>query len=90
MVRELTGSRWGGMAAGIVYAAAPVLCQNSALLKQTINQQLSVCVCDRTKGRSRHTIVWPEGVIFRSMMTHHVQFLLARSRWLGQPPAAGS
>ena len=22
------------------------------------------------------TIVWPEGVIFRSMMTHHVQFLL--------------
>ena len=29
----------------------PVLCQNSALLKQTINQQRSVCVCDRTKGR---------------------------------------
>ena len=28
-----------------------VLCQNSALLKQTINQQRSVCVCDRTKGR---------------------------------------
>ena len=22
------------------------------------------------------TIVWPEGVIFRSMMTYHVQFLL--------------
>ena len=22
------------------------------------------------------TIVWPEGVIFSSMMTHHVQFLL--------------
>ena len=22
------------------------------------------------------TIVWPEGIIFRSMMTYHVQFLL--------------
>ena len=32
-------------------ALDPVLCQNSALLKQTINQQRSVCVCDRTKGR---------------------------------------
>ena len=32
-------------------AQDPVLCQNSALLKQTINQQRSVCVCDRTKGR---------------------------------------
>ncbi len=29
----------------------PVLCQNSALLKYTINQQLSVCVCNRAKGR---------------------------------------
>ena len=28
-----------------------VLCQNSALLKWAINQQLSVCVCDRAKGR---------------------------------------
>ena len=28
----------------------PVLCQNSALFKQTINQQLSVCVCDRAQG----------------------------------------
>ena len=27
-----------------------VLCQNSALLKWAINQQLSVCVCDRAKG----------------------------------------
>ncbi len=29
LVRELTGSRWGGMAAGIVYAAAPVVSKNS-------------------------------------------------------------
>ena len=28
----------------------PVLCQNSALLKSPINQQLSVCVCDWAKG----------------------------------------
>ena len=28
-----------------------VLCQNSALLKSAINQQLSVCVCDWAKGR---------------------------------------
>ena len=35
------------------------------------------------------TIVWPEGVIFRSMMTYHVAIPTARSSWLGQPPAAG-
>ena len=29
--------------------------------------------CDRAKGA---TIVWTEGVIFSSMMTHHVRFLL--------------
>ena len=28
----------------------PSCAKNSALLKQTINQQRSVCVCDRTKG----------------------------------------
>ena len=31
--------------------------------------------CDRAKGCG-FTIVWPKGVIFRSMMTYHVQFLL--------------
>ena len=31
----------------------PVLCQNSALLKYPINQQLRVCVCDRAQGRAR-------------------------------------
>ena len=41
----------------------------------TINQQLSVCVCDWAKAVG-FTIVWPEGVIFSSMMTYHVQFLL--------------
>ena len=29
------------------YISLPILCQNSAFLKSTIDQQLSACVCDR-------------------------------------------
>ena len=40
-------------------AADPVLCQNSALLKWNINQQISVCVCDRAKGRGLYNRLDP-------------------------------
>ena len=36
-----------------------VLCQNSALLKWNINQQISVCVCDRAKGRGLYNRLDP-------------------------------
>ena len=39
-----------------------------------MNQQLSVCVCDRAKGRGLYNRL-AEGVIFGSIMTYHVQFL---------------
>ena len=39
--------------------ADPVLCQNSALLKWNINQQISVCVCDRAKGRGLYNRLDP-------------------------------
>ena len=46
-------------------AADPVLCQNSALLEETINQQLSVCVRDRANAAQGSWVRWaPERSVF--------------------------
>ena len=56
--------------------AYPVLCQNSALLEGPINQPLRVCVLRPGQGPWALQSSGPKVVIFRSIMTYHVQFLL--------------